>query len=335
MDLFLAGNYDGRDYTADDIAEIAQSYDPKLHQAPMVIGHPETDAPAYGWVHAVTGVDGRLATPNYEIVPEFADQIKKGLYRKRSIALYDRHDPHNPTPGKLYLKHVGWLGATPPKVKGLGDVQFAQEPNALTITVPLVFAEGLPPEKPEKEKPEKPAELPDLATLIKGIMDAGYSIEDLVAAVEDMQATTKEETEEPPEFAERTRTLEARERALSKREAEMQRKDLLKFCEGLGGRLTARQIPDVVEFLVGLPATTLQFSEGKKTTQAWFKDFLRGLKPQIVFGELAASADQPLLFAQDPKAVEAAIAAKTAELKAQGITKTYPEIIDLVFAEVK
>ena len=33
-----------------DVQRAAEVYDPKLHEAPIVIGHPAMNAPAYGWV---------------------------------------------------------------------------------------------------------------------------------------------------------------------------------------------------------------------------------------------------------------------------------------------
>ena len=32
-----------------DVQRAAEVYDPKLHEAPIVIGHPAMNAPAYGW----------------------------------------------------------------------------------------------------------------------------------------------------------------------------------------------------------------------------------------------------------------------------------------------
>lgn len=40
-------------WTKDDLDRIAQQYDPTHHEAPIVIGHPETDSPAYGWIQAL------------------------------------------------------------------------------------------------------------------------------------------------------------------------------------------------------------------------------------------------------------------------------------------
>ncbi len=40
-------------FTEADLDSIAASYDPKKSEAPLVFGHPTTDAPAYGWVESL------------------------------------------------------------------------------------------------------------------------------------------------------------------------------------------------------------------------------------------------------------------------------------------
>lgn len=39
------------------------------------------------------------------------------------------YGPANPKPGAYYLRHVGFLGAQPPAVKGLAPVEFAESPE--------------------------------------------------------------------------------------------------------------------------------------------------------------------------------------------------------------
>jgi hypothetical protein len=130
LHIFKAGRYvalsgDVVEFSDADVAEIAQSYDPALMRAPLVIGHPKLDAPAYGWVESLQVNAGKLIA-KFEagtVNQEFADLVEQKLYRTISASFYGRTAPGNPTPGKLYLKHVGTLGATPPAVKGLPEPQ--------------------------------------------------------------------------------------------------------------------------------------------------------------------------------------------------------------------
>ena len=37
-------------FSAEELTEIAEGYDPEGEPAPVVVGHPATDAPAFGWI---------------------------------------------------------------------------------------------------------------------------------------------------------------------------------------------------------------------------------------------------------------------------------------------
>lgn len=120
------------------LKEIAESYDPKKHQAPIVIGHPKIDDPAFGWIKGVSFADGFLVAEPDQVDPQFADLVNGGKFKHVSASLYAPGAANNPTPGKWQLRHVGFLGAAPPAVKGLGAVSFADD-EADTVT--LEFAE--------------------------------------------------------------------------------------------------------------------------------------------------------------------------------------------------
>ncbi|CZT36368.1 hypothetical protein GA0004734_00033670 [Rhizobium sp. 9140] len=119
-----------------DVAAIASSYDPANHQAPIVVGHPKTNAPAFGWVKALSVKDGRLVAEPDRLDPSFSEMVRDGKFLKVSAALYDPAAPGNPTPGSYHLRHVGFLGAEPPAVKGLAGIEFAEATDLV-----LEFAE--------------------------------------------------------------------------------------------------------------------------------------------------------------------------------------------------
>lgn len=109
-----------------DLAAAASAYDPKRHEAPVVVGHPKTDAPAYGWVSGLRAKDGVLTADFAQVDEGFADLVKAGRYKKVSASFYPPTSPNNPTPGVWSLRHVGFLGAQPPAVKGLSPINFAE-----------------------------------------------------------------------------------------------------------------------------------------------------------------------------------------------------------------
>ena len=111
--------------TEADLAAAAQAYDPKVHEAPIVVGHPKADAPAYGWVKSLNVQNGVLTADFAQVDDGFADLVKAGRYKKVSASFYPPTSPNNPKPGVWTLRHVGFLGAQPPAVKGLSAISFA------------------------------------------------------------------------------------------------------------------------------------------------------------------------------------------------------------------
>jgi hypothetical protein len=111
---------------AAEMAAIAAGYDPELHEAPVVVGHPAHDKPAYGWIKGLAVKDGGLVADLGEVDPDFAELVRAGRYKKISAALYQPGAASNPKPGSWYLRHVGFLGAAPPAVKGLKPAQFGE-----------------------------------------------------------------------------------------------------------------------------------------------------------------------------------------------------------------
>lgn len=112
-------------FTLADVQAMAACYDPARHEAPLTLGHPGDDKPAYGWVKSLQAMpDGRLMMLADQLDPVFAEGVKAGRFKKRSACFYPPNHPGNPAPGNWYLRHVAWLGAQPPAVKGLADASF-------------------------------------------------------------------------------------------------------------------------------------------------------------------------------------------------------------------
>ncbi|MBF0334554.1 MAG: hypothetical protein HQL38_06400 [Alphaproteobacteria bacterium] len=123
-------------FTAEDLAKVAAAYAPDAHKAPLVIGHPKLDDPAYGWVESLEVRGGSLWAEVDGLDPDLVEAIKAGRYKNVSAAFYAPDDANNPAPGAMYLRHVGFLGATAPALKGLKPVAFADDGRAA-----LVFGE--------------------------------------------------------------------------------------------------------------------------------------------------------------------------------------------------
>ncbi len=149
IEVFRTGTFkpmsgDEISYGADDLAGIASGYDPDNSPAPIVIGHPSTDAPAYGWVSGFEydADTDRLYADIDELDPAFTEAVKAGRYKKVSMSFHTPDAPNNPTPGKWYAKHIGFLGGAAPAVSGLKPVQLAESAEGEAVTFEASFGEA-------------------------------------------------------------------------------------------------------------------------------------------------------------------------------------------------
>ena len=289
-----------------DLAATAAAYDPALGEAPLVVGHPKTDAPAYGWVRALRADGGDLVAEPHQVEPAFAEMVQAGRFKKISASFYTPTHPSNPKPGAFYLKHVGFLGAAAPAVKGLRDVAFAAD-DADVITLEfaadgavspwrmswlladvgglfrgirdwIVSKEGL--ETAEKMLPAQTVQrMTDEAARMQGEADAARVAAQVPppAFAEDKQQETKTVPTEKTDDADRIAALEARERDLQAREAafaeaEAARRnaEMAAFTEKLvaEARIPQGVVPRILAFAASLPATgEVSFTEGEATVR--------------------------------------------------------------------
>ncbi|MCU7494759.1 MAG: hypothetical protein HF314_12040 [Ignavibacteria bacterium] len=104
------------EFTEADLEERASKYNSEKHEAPICIGHPKDNKPAWGWIEKLEKVGDRLIAMPKELIAEFEEMVEKGMFKKRSASFY----------ADGTLRHVAFLGAQPPAVKGLADVEFKE-----------------------------------------------------------------------------------------------------------------------------------------------------------------------------------------------------------------
>lgn len=128
-----------------DMQRTAMAYKPSIHLAPLVLGHPASDSPAYGTVSALQA-QGKDLYAMAEVSEALKGLVRAKSYIRVSAAFYGKDDPRNPYPGTYYLRHVGFLGGMPPAVKGLEPPAFAGGAGGF-----LAFADGVPlePQQPQ------------------------------------------------------------------------------------------------------------------------------------------------------------------------------------------
>ena len=146
LHIFRAGRHTAMsgqslEFSEAQVGAIAAAYDPALHEAPIVIGHPRADAPAYGWVKSLRAEGAELFAEPDQVEPAFAEMVSAGRFKKISASFYPPKAAANPAPGSYYLKHVGFLGAQPPAIKGLKPAEFAEDGEAVTLELDFSEAE--------------------------------------------------------------------------------------------------------------------------------------------------------------------------------------------------
>ncbi len=126
------------EFSQADLQASARAYDPRVAKAPLVVGHPATDDPAKGWAAAAAANERGLFVRPDKVDPAFAEEVKSGRWGTISTKFYRPTDPSNPVPGVYYIRHVGFLGAVNPAVKGLDDPEFSEADDGC-----VCFQEGV------------------------------------------------------------------------------------------------------------------------------------------------------------------------------------------------
>ena len=291
IEIFRAGTHidsggTTHHFTASDLDRTVTSFDPSLHEPPLVIGHPEMDAPAWGWVAGLKR-EGNSLLASFKNVPGVVrEAVEKGRYKKRSAAFY--------TDGRL--RHVGLLGAAPPAVHGLKDiVAFAsgEGMESYEFVSPLHAQEG---QVNEAELKKRIAELEAENTLLQAKADGSTpeKVAELEAALKKLRGE-KEAAEAAKEQAETAK--QATEQAFAEakkqaRTAELQGKIDAFINEG---RILPALASKVLAFAEHLDrAGELQFSEteGKKPVVSHFFEFLGSLPDNGLLAEFSAPANK-------------------------------------------
>lgn len=349
------------DFSEDQLRAAVAAYDPALHEAPIVVGHPKDNGPAYGWVKSLSFNDGAIDAETIQVDADFAEMVVAGRFKKRSASWYLPDSPNNPKPGTLYLRHVGFLGAQPPAVKGLKEVAFSEEEGVVEFSDSTRYAwstvasimRGLREWVIGKEGVEAADRLvpnyylSDLDAAAKAATDEStaaampsYSEEDpmkieelqaQVAALTTENATLKAQT---ANFGEQETSLKAREAAVAQAEATAARAGVEIRVDAAikSGRMLPAMKKQTVDFAMALAAgeAVIDFGEGDKAEKLTQREaYLRQVEAAPVaveYGERAASdGGTPPTEKNDPAA--------TAEKARDLVTKAQAEGKSLSFTE--
>lgn len=323
--IFKAGKHkdskgNEKEYTPEDLDAIVTKYNNQeqssFHEAPIVIGHPKSNAPAFGWISKLERIKDLVYAVPTKVANEFEEWVKKGLYQKVSVSLYP----------DLTLRHVGFLGAQPPAIKGLPAIDFSESEELIVIE----FSEGVVPyvESRFRSIGRLFQSIRDYFIEKEGLETADklintWDIEDVkrdLPTPEDMKYQEPEPTgkadqglnssqnttnykegqlNELEEMKKKNEALEAENKRLQDEKAKDSRKLKMKefsdFCEkNLKKKIAPAKMPAVIDFMVILDEKeTFEFSEGEgktvtKNTVDEFKSLLTGLPDVVDFEEFAS-----------------------------------------------
>lgn len=344
------------------------AYDPALHEAPIVVGHPKDNHPAFGWIKGLQfSEDGRVMAIPGELDADFSELVAKGRYKKRSASWYLPDAPNNPKPGTLYLRHVGFLGAMPPAIKGLKDVSFNEAEEGVVEfgdTSPWIWstlgsalrgfrewiigkdgietADKVLPSyvidelNSESERARRSMQEAAVSTAAVSPVFNEPNTENVMLTPEQIAALQAENTalkanaKQTADFAEAEKGLKAREIMLAKKEIGIEVDALI-----TAGKVLPARKAGLVEFMAGLAdsETTVEFGEGetakKVSPRQFMKDFLSAQPKVVDFNEHSADSKPG---AVDLTATE--LAAKATQYRdaliAKGQTISFTEAVDAV-----
>jgi len=333
---------------------------------PVVLGHPEMDAPALGWVERLRRVGDRLQARLTRLDPDFRAAVEAGRYAPRSIAV------ERPEGGTWHLRHLGFLGATAPAVDGLSPTFFGATDGWQTVRLAAptpeerlgwrVVARALRAmrewiiERSSVEAADRALpqwNLDDLRGLGEPTEDDMTALAaDLAAAFETYGGAPMPAEPKPDASAtlEAERAQLAAERAALGRERQaIEAERVLAARRALAeatvtphveaGRVTPAERGTLVQLLAALPAEgeTIRLAGGdgkggerKLTPAAALDGFLAGLPVRVEYSELAGGRPPPAAGDGPSDAEIARKAAKLAADTGMGVI----EAVDRVRAEL-
>lgn len=291
LHIFRAGTYQAMagqsvTLTPADLAATAAAYDPARHEAPLVVGHPVDNGPAWGWVSGLAAEGEDLRAAPRDVAASFAEAVRARRFAKVSASFWPPAHPGNPVPGVWSLRHVGFLGAAVPAVLGLSPVTLADGGEGL-VTIeadPLDFSSPADPADSTEQT------MPDATPAAAADPTADFAARE--AALTALQT----------DLAAREAAIAERERAAAAQAEALRRSEIASFVGALvaEGRLLPIEQAPLVALLATAPAEpAADFAApdetgaetGEPTPRAaaeWLRAWLPTLPVRVPYGEFAA-----------------------------------------------
>ncbi|MBF0589397.1 MAG: hypothetical protein HQL53_09725 [Magnetococcales bacterium] len=259
IEIFRAGEYGrkGR-FSIADLDQIVTNFSGS-DQVPIVVGHPQTDSPAWGWLTRIKREGESLLAKVGKLHQTFSQALAENKFRNRSVKVVK-------TKAGWKLAHLGFLGAELPGVEGMSPISMSDDGDK-QVTIEMQLSETTNQED----------SMPDAKDGTTGVSISPQEVAAIHDQLKDANARLKE----------------AEDRA-SKAEAERQKADddrrAAEFSAWVDGQVKAGSIPSakksqVASFMMALPTgdeAAFSWGDGEKTSAdpvAWFRKFVEEKKP--------------------------------------------------------
>jgi hypothetical protein len=124
LELAKAGEYGDTVLTEADLDQLELTFSGNI---PVTVGHEISgEMPAFGWVKNIWSQEGVLMG-EVELGHELSEAYENGAYRNWSIGA--KRDAE----GRFYLHHLAFLGALPPKIRGLEVIEMGDGAGVTSI----------------------------------------------------------------------------------------------------------------------------------------------------------------------------------------------------------
>ena len=354
MEVFQTGDYGEKGvYDEGDLDELVSNFHEVGFVPPVTVDHRES-GPAYGWLEEFERRGKKLWAKVRFTVAEFAEAVRQGLFRNRSLEIYRDYQGK----GKL-VRALTFLGARVPEVKGLGDFVFDDQGEVLKIDY------GETKQRRTKEMPTNEEIRAAVAAMseadlrqVEGVQRIVTPLEEKVKSQGDEIVSFQEElgklkggaTEPEPKLeipAEVQKRIDEMEKQIDRQRREIFSERLENEIAELkrdGKFLPAWETRGIVAFMETLEfgGEVVKFGEGaaakEEKSSAWFREFLKSMPEIVKMGETAdeevpAGVDVPKSDGKCPvDNVDLTVKAKAyeAEMKKQGTPVSFSEALRVV-----
>ncbi len=186
------------------LEQIASDYNTAIHEAPAIPGHVEDGKDAAAWVKRLEvrrngHVD--LWAELGDVDPKFEQLLRAGRFKKVSAALWMKFKET----GRPYFRHLAFLGAQVPAIKGLKPIKFT-DGDFIAIETEETMSE---------KKPDTPATGVQLSEEQVGVLTRFYEGIKSLFKTESAPAV-------PAEFAEKVKKMDELNQQLQSKVKEME-----------------------------------------------------------------------------------------------------------------